>query len=939
MATVGRFKALLAATAAVFLLSITAVFAQDSKVTRIQRALVVSGYDPGPVDGYWGNRTSSALAQMAGDMGLASAPKSKAGITSEVITALDNAYQTHLEQQERGRRHLQEVMTVADARHLLERSGVGAHPSEILKLLGLNRSAAVTSIMEGLDGSDTSIAPPAFLTAPRIPEYWIRWDYEEDGRQRFRVARDKEMGELRNWWIKEMIATPSPQAERLILLWHNHFVTAYSGVQEEVHAVARQHWTFRELGHTNFRDLTRALVRDAAMLNYLDNDRSRKEQPNENFARELMELFVLGEGNYSEETVKEVARALTGYSYNKMRNFEFEFKPWHHDKGIKNVFDKRGRFDGDEIVDILLAQPAAAEFIVDRFWNVYVSDFNKDPEEIKRIADVFRSSDFDIKVLLRAILASKAFWADDNRATIVKSPIDLLVGSIRSTGVLPAWWASLPNRLASIGQNLFEAPNVAGWPGGADWVTASRLLIRREMVMDIASAEPSREEKDNNMMLSEVAAPVVAMSNIQMMSAPQPKVRKVSVRYAAEDFEGSPKFNITTMGQKDGMPWMQWRSELFEAEGGIDTARFGRVENNDLPWRIATFEMPAGVTYNKLILEFVNDHCCGLGGSDGGDRNLFVDWVALEGRLYLASDGKQTNNYGNCGTARPGKMYCSSKLVLTEFQSFKSGERAITEASGDTLDATLVAERVAFKWAEKLDPNDHWNSFTFALLNPSAAGISIDGIQVRIVRNRYDNGWRTLLQLEDRSCFPSCLGGPLPRSAYTNKNNGDRNVSFILLGPEWRDEKSQWNQLTDAQRKFVSALWMSVPEMLAEAVKGRNWRERDAKNMLKSWLPIFDEIEKSLPKSRYAKLAAKGGLRVIEREEGEAVMSMMAALSNTSPQQIAGIDRQEASWPSWQDRLQPQSLSQTFLAAAPITFASTTQNLMELMLDPVFNLK
>ena len=136
-----------------------------------------------------------------------------------------------------------------------------------------------------------------------------------------------------------------------------------------------------------------------------------------------------------------------------------------------------------------LAQPVAAEFVVDRFWNVYVSDFNKDPNEIKRIANVFRASDFDIKVLLRTILTSKAFWAADNRATIVKSPIDLIVGSIRSTGTLPDWWASLPNRLASIGQNLFEAPNVAGWPGGADWITASRLLTRREMVMDIASAD------------------------------------------------------------------------------------------------------------------------------------------------------------------------------------------------------------------------------------------------------------------------------------------------------------------------------------------------------------------------------------------------------------------------------------------------------------------
>ena len=938
MVNINPFKVFLMAATILFCLSITEANAQDLKVIRVQRALVGSGYNPGPVDGYWGNNTASALSQMAKDMGLALALKSKADITSEVLAALERAFQTHAEKQERDVLHLQEVMTLSDARHLLERTGIGAHPSEILQILGLSRSAAVTLVMQGLDGSNTSIAPPSFLTANKLPEYWIRWDYEEEGRQQFRVARDKEMGELRNWWIKEMIATPSPQAERLILLWHNHFVTAYSGVQEEVHAIARQHWTFRELGHTNFRDLTRAMVRDAAMLNYLDNDRSEKEQPNENLARELMELFVLGEGNYSEKTVKEVARALTGYSYNRMRKFEFEFKPWNHDKGIKTVFNKRGHFNGDDIVDILLAQPVAAEFVVDRFWNVYVSDFNKDPDEIKRIANIFRASDYEIKVLLRTILTSKAFWAAENRATIVKSPIDLMVGSIRSTGILPDWWASLPNRLASIGQNLFEAPNVAGWPGGADWMTASRLLTRREMVLDITLAEPIQEDQDYSLMMSEVMAPAAVTSNNQMMLAPQPEARKVIIRYAAENFEGPPKFDIRAMGQRDGSPWLQWRSALFEAEGGIDTARFGRTEDENLPWRIATFEMPAGVTYDKLMVEFLNDHCCGIGGSDGGDRNLFVDWVALDGRLYLASNGKQTSNYGGCGNAKPGEMYCSSKLVLTEFQSLEIGNQALTDASFDVPDATLVAERVAFEWAEQLDPNDHWNSFTFALLNPIAAGISIDGLQVRIVRNRHDNGWRTLLELEDRSCFPSCLGGAMPPSAHID-NNGNTKVSFVLLGREWSEEKNQWNQLTNAQREFVSALWMSVPEMLTEAVNGRNWRERNAKNMLLSWQPIFDTIERTLPKSRYAKLAAKGGLRITEREGTVNMMSMMSGLADNSPHQIAGIDQQEAKWSFWQDNLQSQSLSKTFLAAAPVTIASTTPNLTELMLDPIFNLK
>ena len=936
----------------IFYTSIVSLNAKDLKVERIQRSLLLSGYDPGIIDGYWGNRTARALAEMAKDLEFAPIPRSKADLTPAVFRALDSAYQLYAETQELNIPHLQDLMTITDARHLLERSGIGAHPKEILEILGLTRSAAITAITKDLSKSTISITPPEFLTTPQLPEYWIRWDYEEERRQQFRVARDEEMGKLRKWWIQEMIATPNPQSERLILLWHNHFVTAYSGIQEEVHAIARQHWTFRELGHTNFRDLTRALVRDAAMLNYLDNDRSRKEQPNENLARELMELFVLGEGNYTEQTVKDVARALTGYSYNRMRHFEFEFKPWDHDNSVKNVLGRQGRFNGDNIVDILLAQPAAANFVASKFWNVYISDFNEDPEEIKRIANVFRKSDFDIKVLLRETLASEAFWAEDNRATIVKSPIDLMIGSIRSTGNLPDWWASLPNRLASIGQNLFEAPNVAGWPGGADWMTPSRLLMRGEMVMDIVSAQSLSNDVGNATILPATMASLPMVLNNEMVSAPQPQpqpqpepepepqMRKVFIRYAAEDFEGAALFRIIAMGQEeDGISRLQWRSPLVEAEGGIDTARFGRVEDEDLPWRIATIEMPSSVEYDSLSVEFINDHCCGPGGSDGGDRNLFIDWVVLDDRLYLAEDGKQTSTFGGCGKARPGKMYCSARLFLTKFQSIEPDESKNIKTSDDIQDSTLLVDRVAFEWSERLDLNDDWSSFTFGLLHPSSAGISVDGMQLRIVRNRQDNGWRVLLQLEERSCFPSCLGGQMPPSADMNAN-GEKNVQFVLIGAERQKERAQWNQLTDTQRAFVSALWMSIPEILEESRNGRNWRERGAEKNLKSWQPIFDAIERTLPKSRYAKVKAKGGLKIEERNKGAGMMmSMMADLKNTSPQKIAGINIDEAEWSVWRPILGVDSPSNIFLAAEPVTSSPTSVALTELLLDPVFNLK
>ena len=916
--------------------STASVSAKDRSVERAQQILTLSGFEPGPVDGLWGRRTASALTEIAAEADLLVAPSSERELRPSVFAAMWQVYHQRTEAAEVAQPHLQQIVDVADARHLLERAGIGAHPSEITELVGMTRSQAVTHVLNGIYGRRTSSEPPAFLSSPSVPHYWIRWDYEEEDRQAFRIARDQEMGELRNWWVREMIATPNPQAERLILLWHNHFVTAYSGVQEEVHAVARQHWTFRKLGHGSFRDLTQAMVRDPAMLNYLDNNRSRKEQPNENLARELMELFVLGEGNYTEATVKEVARALTGYSYNEMRNFEFEFNPWDHDRGTKTVLGQRGRFDGDDIVDVLLDQPAAAEFVSRRFWNVYISDFNVDEAHLQNIASAFRDSDYEIPVLLRAVLTSQAFWAPENRATIVKSPVDLLVGGIRSTGVLPEWWAALPSRMASLGQNLFEAPNVAGWPGGPDWVTPSRMLLRGEMLSDLAMAEPLEAEQDPAMVMAEMMGEM-AGDNPMMALSDNPVGRSVFIRYAAEDFEGPPKFRISAATTDGDRSQIAWSSQTQTAEGGIDTARFGRVETSDLPWRIAKVDFSEDIDPVEMIVYFQNDHCCGPGGSDGGDRNFFVDWVALDGRLYPAAQGKQITNCSN-NQENPGQMYCSGRLEMTEFIELLGPESG--QIAANQTGQGLQVDRAAFEGGDSYDPNSNWQSVNFAVLKPRLGSIEVDAIRIRIIRNRSDQGIRTLLQFEDRSCYPTCLGGPLPRAAYTNDDSGSRQINLVLSGPEWNDERAQWNQLTDAQRAFVSAIWMAVPEILEQSKKGRNWRERIADAQLGGWEQVLEHIVRTLPKSRYARYAPDEGLQIVPSATGGGMMmSMMSSLTNTSPDQIAGVFRDQAHWTEWEELSGTVPPAQIFLASAPVSSSATTSDLNVLFLDPIYNLK
>ena len=220
------------------------------------------------------------------------------------------------------------------------------------------------------------------------------------------------------------------------------------------------------------------------MLIYLDVAQSRKGQPNENFAREVMELFTLGEGQYTEQDIKEAARAFTGWSLDRETG-QYLFRPGLHDPGVKTVLGRSGRFDGDAVLDIILAQPQTSQYITARLWREFVSA-EPDPREVKRIAQIFRGQDYDVKSALRALLLSDAFWAPDNRGTLVKSPVELVVGTVRQLEVTPG--AALPFAVVSsgMGQNLFAPPNVKGWPGGEAWINSNTLLARKQFLDRIA---------------------------------------------------------------------------------------------------------------------------------------------------------------------------------------------------------------------------------------------------------------------------------------------------------------------------------------------------------------------------------------------------------------------------------------------------------------------
>jgi uncharacterized protein (DUF1800 family) len=226
------------------------------------------------------------------------------------------------------------------------------------------------------------------------------------------------------------------------------------------------------------------------MVIYLDNATNRKGKPNENFAREVMELFTLGEGNYGEADIKEAARAFTGWSLDAETG-EFMFRAAQHDDGEKTVLGRTGDFGGEAVLDILLEQPKTAEYVVGKMWREFISP-QPDAAEVKRIAAVFRDSKYDIGKAVRALLVSDAFYAPGNRGTLIKSPVDLVVGTLRQFQFQTGDMLPFVFTTSQLGQVLFAPPNVKGWPGGETWINSTTLLRRKAFLDRLFRVEELR---------------------------------------------------------------------------------------------------------------------------------------------------------------------------------------------------------------------------------------------------------------------------------------------------------------------------------------------------------------------------------------------------------------------------------------------------------------
>ncbi len=399
---------------------------------------------------------------------------------------------------------LDRPLSVSQAKHLASRAGFGATPAQIAELIGQQPRQALKSFMgasrvaltefdhSGIFEPGLDPFPPSRPATTEMAKhqghalgimvkpggnrplqpivnqffYWLR-------------ASRLETDRVSYWWAQQMLSSEDALREKVALFWHGHFATNEDKVRD-YRKMLQQLNTFRALGLGNFRDLLIAVAQDPAMLVFLDAGVNTKDAPNENFAREIMELFTMGVGEYSEEDVREAARAFTGWS---VRGLDFYLNPNTQDVGEKTFLGQRGNFDGIDIIDQILARPQTSRFIASKLYRYFVSDTLTEAQS-HQVGQLLRAHDYDIRGFLGELLISEDFYS--RRGAHIKSPVELVISTYRKLGLRNV--PGVPDfnvTTGALGQRLMHPPTVAGWSRGRSWVTPSLLFERGNFVLDV----------------------------------------------------------------------------------------------------------------------------------------------------------------------------------------------------------------------------------------------------------------------------------------------------------------------------------------------------------------------------------------------------------------------------------------------------------------------
>lgn len=376
------------------------------------------------------------------------------------------------------------------AGHLLNRATFGSVPEEIALTHRKGLQQAVNELVDPPSSAWNVDAPgwahPRDIRALRMEARAARQAGDNTKIREARQMEGDELLDLRAWWLSRMATTPAPLLEKMTLFWHGHFATSAEKVKDG-YWMWLQNDTLRRHALGNFVTLTKRMSRDPAMMIYLDLPQSRSEHPNENWARELMELFTVGIGNYTEQDVRESARAFTGYRLNLVSQ-QFWFAPGQHDAGPKKFLGRSGNFTGDDIIDILAQQPACSHFIAKKLWRFFVED-EPSPQIVNAVAERLRAHNFEMKPVLREIFTSAEFYSERVIGTQIKSPTQFIVHTCKLLeSDLPAPRVA-QNAMRQMGQILFAPPNVKGWDGGKSWISTSTLLFRNNFANYLINGE------------------------------------------------------------------------------------------------------------------------------------------------------------------------------------------------------------------------------------------------------------------------------------------------------------------------------------------------------------------------------------------------------------------------------------------------------------------
>jgi hypothetical protein len=355
------------------------------------------------------------------------------------------------------------------AGHLFRRAAFGANPDRIARAV---RDGLEPTIKELLAGSADRESNDAILA--RAGEQFVALE---------------SIDMIRGWWIYAMLHGGHPLREKMTLFWHNHFATSVVKVKSPA-LMYRQNQLLRKHSLGKFGPFLREVGRDVAMLLWLDSNQSVKGRPNENYARELLELFSLGVGNYTETDVREAARAFTGWHTDEEQT-AFAFNKDDHDDGTKTVLGRSGKWTGDDLVPILLDQPACGMFIAGKLYHEFISETAPPRALLEPLAKRFRASGGDIADLIGTMLRSRLFFSPHALLRRIKSPVEFVLGAVQAAWTGPVGTPGLAAAIGKMGQKLFAPPNVKGWPGGRAWLSTSTLLARNNFADEVAMGKGS----------------------------------------------------------------------------------------------------------------------------------------------------------------------------------------------------------------------------------------------------------------------------------------------------------------------------------------------------------------------------------------------------------------------------------------------------------------